>query len=99
AHPRTTRANLFNLLEVDLTDSVTLFAELAYYRSESRMRRQPMWLNAPVTDSLKIMAIDNPFNPFGSRFYHPDGLPNADGSARLSGEPSEIGLLSLTVRD
>lgn len=99
AHPRTTRANLFNLLEVDLTDSVTLFAELAYYRSESRMRRQPMWLNAPVTDYLAIMAMDNPYNPYGSHFYHPEALTNADGSARLQGTPSELGLLSLTVRD
>ncbi len=57
------------------------------------MRRQPLALNAPTSDQLKVMAIDNPYNPYGSRFYSPTGAPNSDGTARLTGNPQAITLL------
>ena len=34
----------------------------------------------------------NPWNPFGVRFYHPTGAPNADGSPRLVGTPADVSL-------
>jgi iron complex outermembrane recepter protein len=98
ANPRSSRGNWYNQLEFDLGNNLTAFAETTYYRSRSQMRRQPMWLNAPVTDQMIVMSIDNPYNPYGSRFYHVDGAPTAEGALRLTGNPSEVGLLSQTVQ-
>ena len=89
------RANLFTALEYDLTDNITLFSDLSYYRAESKIVRNPINLNAPSADRLAPMSVDNPFNPYGSRFYDPAGLPNADGTARLVGTPRSITLQSV----
>ena len=34
----------------------------------------------------------NPWNPFGVRFYHPTGAPNADGTSRLVGAPADVSI-------
>lgn len=99
ASPRVRRANVFMSAEFDLTDRTTAFAELGYYKSRSTMRRQPLNLNAPTSDYLMVMPIDSPYNPYGSRFYHPDGTPNADGSQRLVGDPTTVSLTQMTIRD
>ena len=43
------------------------------------------------TCALPISAA-SPWNPFGVRFYHPTGAPNADGSPRLVGTPADVSL-------
>ncbi|HRE07343.1 MAG TPA: TonB-dependent receptor plug domain-containing protein, partial [Opitutaceae bacterium] len=97
ASPRMRRGNTFISGEFDLSDRLTAFGDVAYYKSESTMRRQPLALNAPTSDQLKVMAIDNPYNPYGSRFYHPSGTPNADGSARLTGTPRTVSFTAMTL--
>ncbi|HEY6643356.1 TonB-dependent receptor [Povalibacter sp.] len=89
------RVNLFTALEFDLTDDITLFSDVSYYHADSKIIRNPINLNAPSADQLAPMSIDNPYNPYGSRFYDPAGLPNADGMARLVGTPRSITLQSV----
>jgi outer membrane receptor protein involved in Fe transport len=36
------------------------------------------------------VGADNPWNPFGSRFYHPTGAANADGTPRIVGAPASV---------
>jgi outer membrane receptor protein involved in Fe transport len=95
--PRVRRGNTFLSGEFDLSPQLTAFADFGYYKSKSTMRRQPLALNAPTSDQLAVMAIDNPYNPYGSRFYHPSGAPNADGSARLTGQPRTVSFTALTL--
>ncbi len=99
AQPRAKRTNSFASVEYDLTDRVKAFADIGYYRSVSTMVRQPLALNAPTTDAYGVMSADNPYNPFGSRFYSATGAPNADGTARLTGAPRTVSLVSLTILD
>jgi outer membrane receptor protein involved in Fe transport len=99
AQPRAKRTNSFATLEYDLTPRVTVFGDISYYKSVSTMVRQPLALNAPTTDAYAVMAIDNPFNPYGSRFYEVNGTANADGTARLTGAPRTVSLISETILD
>lgn len=108
---RSDRVNFYNNVEYDLNDRVTAFADISYYHSNSALFRQPLPLNAPSADSLrttadpnnqftfKIIAADNPYNPYGSRFYSPTGAPNADGTPRLTGTPQTLTLLTHTIKD
>jgi outer membrane receptor protein involved in Fe transport len=91
--PKTRRFNWFNGVDFNVTDNVTAFGELAAYRAESRMVRPPVayGINA---DRPLVMPVDSPYNPFGSRFYSPTGAPNADGSARLTGAPQSVTIVS-----
>ena len=99
AHPRAKRTNSFASVEYDLTPQITAFADFGYYRSISTMVRQPLALNAPTTDAYAVMSADNPFNPFGSRFYSATGAANADGTPRLTGAPRTVSLVSETILD
>jgi hypothetical protein len=85
ASPEVSRANLFFSTELDLTEKLTAFGDVSYYLADSTMRRQPLALNAPTSDKLMVMPIDNPFNPYGSRLYSTTGAPNADGTPRSGG--------------
>ena len=97
AAPRVRRGNAFVSAELDLLPGLTAFADVSYYKSRSTMRRQPLALNAPTSDQLAVMAIDNPYNPYGSRFYHPTGAANADGSPRLTGAPRTVSFTAMTL--
>ena len=97
ASPRVRRGNTFLSGEFDLDPRITAFADFGYYKSKSTMRRQPLALNAPTSDQLAVMAIDNPYNPYGSRFYHPTGAANADGTPRLTGQPRTVSFTALTL--
>lgn len=99
AQPRAKRTNSFASLEYDLTPKLTAFGDISYYKSISTMVRQPLALNAPTTDAYGVMSIDNPYNPYGARFYSADGSPNADGTARLTGAPRTVSLVSETILD
>eukprot|EP01034_Spumella_vulgaris_P017851 gene17851-22776_t len=93
------RANSYFSGEFDLNERITAFADFSYYQAESTMVRQPLALNAPTTDKLGVMSIDNPYNPYGSRFYSATGAANADGSARLTGAPRTVSIVSVTLPD
>jgi iron complex outermembrane receptor protein len=97
--PRANRFNSFASAEFDLTHRITAFGDLSYYKSYSTMVRQPLALNAPTTDQLAVLSVDSPYNPYGSRFYDAAGAPNADGTARLTGAPRTVSLVSLTILD
>ena len=97
--PRVRRANSFFSAELDLSDRLTAFGDFSYYKSRSTMRRQPLALNAPTSDALKVLPINSPYNPYGSAFYDPTGAPRADGAPRLTGQPTTISLVSLTLPD
>lgn len=94
--PRVRRANTFLSGEFDVNERLTAFADFSYYKARSTMVRQPLSLNAPTSDQLMVLAIDNPYNPYGSRFYSTTGAPNADGTPRLTGTPRTISLVSVT---
>jgi iron complex outermembrane receptor protein len=87
--PKTERANLFAAIDHEVTDRLSLFGELAYYRGESFTMRDPAGIDG--IDDLNItVGIDNPYNPFGSRFYHSTGAANADGTPRILGAPAAV---------
>ncbi len=110
ALPRTSRMNWFTRATYDLNDRITAFGDFSYYHSKSDLVRQPIALNAPSADSLKLagstdslyfkqVSVDNPYNPYGSRFYSSTGANNADGTARLTGTPQSIVWLTGTLKD
>ena len=93
------RQNWFNNVEYEINDRLTAFADLSFYHSNSNLIRQPVFLSAPNTDLLKPVSVDNPYNPYGSRFFSPTGAPNADGTPRLTGTPQAITLLAVSFND
>ena len=99
SNPRTNRANSFVTLEYKLTPTVTAFGDFSYYKSKSTMARQPVPLNAPNTDAVAVMSVDNPFNPYGSKFYDINGAPGPGGTPRITGAPRTVGLTAMTVAD
>ncbi len=97
--PRSNRINSFNGLEFDVTNQITAFADISFYHADSVTVRSPISISAPTADALAPMSVDNPYNPYGSRFYNVNGTPNADGTARLTGTPRSITLESELVKD
>lgn len=99
--PRSVRFNTYSSFEYDLTSRLTAFGDVSYYHAKSDLIRQPIALNYPGADSLVIqnMLIDNPFNPFGNRFVNATGTPNADGSARITGTPTALTILTGNTKD
>ncbi len=99
ASPRVRRTNSFFSAEYDFNERITGFADFSYYKARSTMVRQPLALNAPTSDKLAVLSIANPYNPYGSNFYHSGGAPRADGAPRLTGLPRTISLVSVTLPD
>ncbi|MBL9200257.1 MAG: TonB-dependent receptor [Opitutaceae bacterium] len=93
------RKNFFTHIEYDLSDRITAFGDFSVYHSTSHLQRQPVQINGPSADQVAPVSVDNPYNPYGSRFYHPTGAPNADGTPRLTGTPQGITLLSLLLEE
>jgi iron complex outermembrane receptor protein len=89
--PATERFQVAAFLDRPLTGSVRLFGDLMFYRAHSETEREPT--NFKNTDDQGIyLPAANPYNPFGVRFYHPTGAPNADGTPRLTGTPADVSL-------
>jgi len=87
--PQTDRLNLYTALNHTFSNRLAAFGEVAYYRADSTNNRDPAGLDG--TDDVNIyVGANNPYNPFGSRFYSPTGAPNADGTARVTGTPSDV---------
>jgi iron complex outermembrane recepter protein len=96
--PDSRRYNGFLNTEYDLTDKVTLFADLNYYRAKSVTYREPDGITFS-TDGPIIVPASNPWNPFGTRFFHPTGAPNSDGTPRLTGTPADIRISNKRLTD
>lgn len=89
--PATDRFQVGAFLDRPLTGSMRLFGDLMFYRAHSETAREPT--NFKNTDDQGIyLPAANPYNPFGERFYHPSGAPNADGTPRLTGTPADVSL-------
>jgi outer membrane receptor protein involved in Fe transport len=87
--PKTDRLNLTANLRHRLTGNTELFGEILAYKAHSITGRQPLAMNA-ADDHNIFVGADNPFNPFGSRFYELNGRANADGTPRLAGSPAAV---------
>lgn len=89
--PASERFQVAAFLDRPLTPRVRLFGDLMFYTAHSTTAREPT--NFKNTDDQGIyLPAANPYNPFGVRFYHPTGAPNADGTPRLTGTPADVSL-------
>ena len=87
--PETDRFNFMAALNHEVNDTLLAFGELSYYRADSALHRDPAGVDG--TDDLNIyVSRNNLWNPFGSRFYHPTGAANVDGTARIVGDPADV---------
>lgn len=96
--PETERFNWFNALDFKISESLTAFGHLALYRADSTMVRPPVAYGIN-SDAALVVPVDNPYNPYGSRFFSPTGAPNADGTARLTGAPRAVTIQSKRFTD
>ena len=89
--PQSDRLQFAAFLDRPLTRRVRWFGDFLFYSAKSVTEREPV--NFKNTDDQGIyLPAANPFNPFGVRFYHPTGTPNADGTPRLVGTPADVSL-------
>ncbi len=89
--PATDRVQFAAFVDRPINDRLAAFGDLTFYRAYSRTGREPV--NFKNTDDPGIyLPAANPWNPFGVRFYHPTGQPNADGTPRLVGAPADVSL-------
>lgn len=94
--PSSRRHNLYASLDHQLSSQVSFFSDFTYYRADSHNEREPSRIDSTADNNIFVSA-DNPYNPFGSRFYHPTGAANTDGSPRLTGTPSTVVLARVTL--
>jgi len=95
--PMSSRGSVNGRVEYKLTPRVTAFAEFTGYQSKSQTGRQPVTLNS--SDRVVTLSVDNPFNPFGSRFRSATGAPNSDGTPRVTGAPQTLRVESMLMAD
>ena len=89
--PATDRVQFATFFDRPINERLSFFGDLLFYRAYSRTGREPV--NAKNTDDQGIyVPASNPWNPFGVRFYHPTGAPNADGTPRLTGTPADVSI-------
>ena len=91
--PSSDRLSTFITSEHSVANAITAYGELGFYRAFSRGFNNPKGIASTIDDPL-IVSANNPFNPFGSRFYSPTGAPNPDGTRRLVGTPQPVHLLA-----
>ncbi|MBM3851627.1 MAG: hypothetical protein FJ399_00565 [Verrucomicrobia bacterium] len=89
--PATDRVQFAAFVDRPLTARLDFFGDFLFYGAYSRNGREPV--NFKNTDDPGIyLPAASPWNPFGVRFYHPTGAPNADGTPRLTGPPADVSL-------
>jgi iron complex outermembrane receptor protein len=98
-YTRSDRQNIFQSVEYDLGPRVTVFGDLLFYHAHTRLQRESVRFSAPSADPFATITADNPYNPYGARFYSPTGAPNADGTPRLTGTPQSLVLVSRYLTD
>jgi outer membrane receptor protein involved in Fe transport len=89
AEPETKRLNWFNSLDYKINDSLAAFGEVALYRANS-VQERPAVAYGVTTDVPLVVPANNPWNPYGTSFYDPNGAPTASGQARLVGTPQAV---------
>ena len=94
--PASRRHNLYTSLDHRFSERLQLFSDFTFYRADSHNQREPSRIDSTADNNIFVSA-DNPYNPFGSRFWNVTGAPNADGSARLTGAPSTVVLSRVTL--
>lgn len=99
AYNEAERHNWMASASYDLTKNITVFTDLSFYHAKSRISRQPIRSAAPSSSQYAPISVNNPYNPYGSRFYSPTGAPNADGTPRLTGTPQQLVLVALNHLD
>jgi iron complex outermembrane recepter protein len=99
ALPFARRFNTYTGFELDINDRLTAFADVSFYQTRSTYERAPIGFAAPSADQLVVFSADNPFNPYGSRFYNATGAPNSGGIPRIVGTPRTFTLLSEQIKD
>jgi iron complex outermembrane recepter protein len=98
AEPETKRLNWFNSLDFKINDNLSAFGEVALYRAQS-IQERPAVAYGSGTDVPLVVGANNPWNPFGSSFYDPNGAPTASGQARLVGTPQSVTISALRLVD
>lgn len=89
--PRTDRWQFGLFADRPINDRISFFGDMMFYAARSFNGREPV--NAKNTDDQGIyLPAANPYNPFGVRFYDPQGRPNADGTPRLVGTPADVSI-------
>ena len=89
--PATDRVQFATFIDHSISENLSAFGDLLFYRAYSRTGREPV--NFKNTDDQGIyLPAANPWNPFGVRFYSLTGAPNADGTPRLTGAPADVSL-------
>lgn len=73
----------------ELNDRTKLFGDFVYYHADTTAYREPSGFDATSDENIFVPA-SNPWNPFGERYYHPTGAPNADGTLRVVGTPADV---------
>ncbi|MDP3073602.1 MAG: TonB-dependent receptor [Opitutaceae bacterium] len=94
--PATRRHNLYASLDHEFSKALTFFSDFTFYRADSHNEREPSRIDSTADNNIFVSA-GNPYNPFGSRFYSATGAPNADGTPRITGTPSDVVLTRVTV--
>lgn len=100
--PGLKRLNLALFAEHEFNDDLTFFGDVIYSGSHAESQREEANMQNVNEPGLYVPA-SNPYNPFGVRFYDPDGAPNADGTPRIQGTPADVtivaGLIPPGTRD
>jgi iron complex outermembrane recepter protein len=96
--PESFRTNIFSSVDFKLNDRLELFTDLSYYQADSTTYREPASITLS-TDGEFIVPATNPWNPFGTRFWHPTGAPNTDGTPRLTGTPGAVRISNKRLTD
>lgn len=93
--PRTDRFSFTANLRHRLDERTELFGEFLGGGARSITGRSPNAIDA-ATDHNIYVGVNNPYNPFGSRFFEVNGAPNADGTARIAAAPADVLIASGT---
>jgi outer membrane receptor protein involved in Fe transport len=94
--PASKRHNFYTSLDHEFTKGLTAFTDFTYYRADSHNEREPSRIDSTADNNITV-SLNNPYNPFGTRFYSTTGAPNADGTPRLTGAPSDVVITRLTL--
>jgi len=87
--PDLTRDSFYSTWTHKFNNGIEAFGDFLAYHSKSVTYREPIAADSIDDPNLHVPA-QNPWNPFGVRFYHPTGAPNADGTPRNIGTPRDL---------
>lgn len=91
--PALKRLNIAGFVEHEFNENLTVFGDVLYSGSRANSQREEANMQNVNEPGLYVPAA-NPYNPFGTRFYHPTGAPNADGTLRIAGTPADVTIVS-----